>query len=260
MSKPADNNELIRLEGADIAAHADSPGTTLTGIDWTLRRGEFHVVGGLNWSGKTDWLSTVGGLQRPSGGKQYLFGVDIDGTTRGELTALRRQIGFVFEQDGRLFTDLNVAENLALPLSYHRNCPVDDVLLDVQRILSACDLAAQARTAISHLSLALQRRVALARALVMEPEVLLVDTPLGNSDPVHARWWIDFLGRLHQREVDTLTAPAAIVVTVEDFRAWLAPDRRFALLDRGRFQPLGDETRLTASPEPTAREMLTSRA
>ena len=249
------NEELIRLRSVTVAGATG--GVVLESVDWTLRSGEFHVVGGLNWSGKSDWLATVAALRQPAGGRQHLFGVDLRQATRVELADLRRRLGFVFEQDGRLFTDLNVAENLALPLSYHRNCHVDDVREDVFRVLAACDLGDHAAAAIADLSRALRRRVALARALAMEPAVLLIDTPLGNFDPVQCRWWVEFLDRLHRGGIAELTAPRAIVVTVEDFRSWLGPGRCFALLNQGRLLPLGDQAGLMESAEPAAREMLT---
>lgn len=258
MNKPDDRRELIRMDRVAVASPAGE--VLLEEVDWVLREGEFHVVGGLNWSGKTDWLATAAALQRPVRGRQRLFGHWLDEAARGEQTRLRGRIGFVFEQDGRLFTDLNVAENLALPLSYHRNCTVDAVLPDVLRVLEACGLEDHATAGIGELGRAMRRRVALARALASEPEVLLIDTPLGNFDPVHCRWWVAFLNRLHRRDVAGLTPPAAIVVTVEDFRAWLGPSRRFALLDRGRLLDLGDETKLQTSPEPAAREMLSGHA
>ena len=258
MSAPTANAELIRMEAVEIVSSGGD--TVLADVDWTLRAGEFHVVGGLNWSGKTDWLATVAALRSPARGRQRLFGMDLVGAARGELADLRQRIGFVFEQDGRLFTDLNVAENLALPLSYHRDCPVDETMPDVTRLLRACGLELHATAVINDLSRTLRRRVALARALAMEPEVLLIDTPLGNSDPVQCRWWVEFLGRLHRAEIADLKAPSAIVVTVEDFRVWLAPGRHFALLNRGCLQPLGDEAGLKECPVPAAREMLTGHA
>lgn len=258
MTDESDNTELLRVDSAVIPCSTGS--IRIRDVNWTLNRGEFHVIGGLNWSGKTDLLTTLAGLQRPVGGCQYLFGVDIDSASRAELTDLRQRIGFVFEQDGRLFTDLNVAENLALPLSYHRDCPPGDVMKDVLRILRICGLETRATSNISELSRSLRRRVGLARALAMEPEVLLIDTPLGNSDPVQCRWWVDFLTRLHRNKIADMTAPSGIVVTVEDFGAWLAPERQFALLENGRFHQLGDSASLTDSTLPTAREMLTGNA
>lgn len=258
MKEDPPNRELIRLESVTVASPAGRP--ALADVHWTLRAGEFHIVGGLNWSGKTDWLATAAALQNPVCGRQHLFGVDLADASRIDFAGLRRRIGFVFEQDGRLFTDLNVAENLALPLSYHRNCGIDDVLPDVRRVLQACSLDSCATARIPELGRALRRRVALARALAMEPEVLLIDTPLGNSDPVHCRWWVEFLDRLHRDAIPGLKTPAAIVVTVEDFRAWLGGDRAFYLLDNGCLNHLGDESGLVQSPAPAAREMLTGPA
>jgi phospholipid/cholesterol/gamma-HCH transport system ATP-binding protein len=249
--------ELIRLDDVAVQSPPDTPAVALSGIDWTLRSGEFWIVGGLNWSGKTDWLATAAGLLKPEGGQQTIFGKDRASMGAAELLATRMRIGFVFEHTGRLFTDLNVAENIALPLSYHRNCTAEHVLDDVRAILDACGLSEIATHNPNDLSRGMRRRVALARALAIEPEILMIDSPLTSMDPVQTRWWIDFLATLQKGSDLPFKRPSTFVITVEDFRHWLAADRRFALLQRGGFKILGAAEAVAESTEPQVREMLT---
>jgi len=252
-----DRRELIRLEGVLVQARVD--GETSLPVDWTLDEGEFWVVGGLNGSGKSPWLSTTAGLYPPNGGRQMIFGQDIREMAERDRAALRAKIGFVFENTGRLFAELNVVENVALPLSYQRNCPAEDVLPEVQRVLDACGLSEHAASEPNTLGRGIQRRVALARALVLEPELLMVDSPLTSQDPMQTRWWVDFLTLMHRAEHNFKT-PRTIVVTTEDFGPWLAENRRFALLDGGEFQVLGDYNDVAVHTRPVVRDMLTGRS
>jgi len=247
---------LIRMEGVSVQPQAEAPAVALTGVDWELRRGEFWVVGGLNWSGKTDWLATAAGLLKPLAGRQTIFGRDHESLNSRELLAARLKIGFVFEHTGRLFTDLNVAENLALPLSYHRNCVPEDTLPDVRRMLEVCGLSELATSSPNDLSRGMRRRVALARALTVEPEILMIDSPLTSMDPVQSRWWIEFLAKLQRGESFPFKCPSTFVVTVEDYRPWLDEGRQFALLQRGRLRVLGDAAAVENSAEAQVREMM----
>lgn len=253
----AGERELIRLEGVLIQARPD--GESSRPVDWTLREGEFWVVGGLNGSGKSPWLSTAAGLYPPVGGRQEIFGQDIRELAERDRASIRAKIGFVFENTGRLFAELNVAENVALPLSYQRDCPAEDVLSEVEIILNACGLIEHAANEPNTLSRGMQRRVALARALVLEPELLMVDSPLNSQDPMQTRWWVDFLTVMHQGEHDFKT-PRTIVVTTEDFGPWLTEERHFALLDAGEFQVLGDHNDVAVHERSIVREMLTGRS
>ncbi len=249
--------ELISLVDVAVQPQPDTPSVSIANVDWTLRQGDFWIVGGLNWSGKTDWLATAAGLLQPVDGWQTIFGRDRATMGAAELLATRMRIGFVFEHSGRLFTDLNVAENIALPLSYHRNCPADRLLEDVCAILEACGLSEIATHNPNDLSRGMRRRVALARALAVEPEILMIDSPLTSMDPVQTRWWIEFLGALQEGPDLPFKRPSTFVITVEDFRHWLAKDRQFALLQQGGFQVLGSADAVASSTQPQVREMLT---
>lgn len=249
----ADGEEMIRLEQVRIPLPGN--GQSSITVDWTLLEGEFWVVGGLNGSGKSTWLSTAAGLFPPSDGRQWIFGQDTREMVERDRAEVRSKIGFVFENTGRLFSELNVAENIALPLSYQRNCPAEDVLNEVGIVLAACELSEFAASEPNTLSRGMQRRVALARALVMEPVLLMVDSPLTSHDPMQTRWWVDFLSSLQGNKHDFKT-PDTIVVTTEEFGPWLASDRKFVLLNEGEFHLLGDQTEVSGDSRPVVREML----
>jgi len=113
-----------QIEMIDLAAaHEQAPGVpAIEGVNWRVGAGEFWVVGGLHSSGKSVLLTAAAGINRPLRGKLQLFGGDP--TTLDEEEAFRRllRVGLVFEGDGRLFTHMTVAENIALPLLYHAAC------------------------------------------------------------------------------------------------------------------------------------------
>ena len=230
---------LIELVNAAIAP-AHSPATPLVrNVNWRLHAGDFWVIGGLHWAGKTDWLMTVAGLQRPAAGEHRLFGAATESLAQPDLIAARRRVGLVFEHGGRLFPRLTVAENLALPLCYHENCAGEDVSEWVAALLDftgTTELAAQPAGALNR---SWQQRVALARALGLRPEVLLLDNPLAGLDPRQSRWWQDALAALNAGRAPL--APLAVVVTTDDLRGWRAPQRRFGWLADSRWQDLGDD-------------------
>jgi phospholipid/cholesterol/gamma-HCH transport system ATP-binding protein len=245
--------ECARMQDAVIGA-ADQD-RRLEVADWRLQRGEFWVVGGLNWSGKTEWLMTAAGLQPLAAGRQWLLGEDLAELTTPERMALRRRIGFVFEHTARPFTELNVIENLILPVRYDSQTEPEALEERLDAILDLCELQAVANQFPSELSRGMQRRTGLARALMMEPELLFIDSPLVGLDPVHARWWMNVLHRFHSGETFSFATPRTIVVTVEDFRPWVQPDRKFALLNAGKLQIIGGPERVRTSQQRIVQEM-----
>lgn len=247
---------LIELVQADIAAVLEPDVALVERVSWQLRPGEYWAVGGWHWSGKSDWLTTVAGLQHPSGGQHLLFGEDITVMTQPELVAARLRMGVVFENGGRLFPQITVRENIALPLRYHRNCPAEETNEAVETMLALTGLADSAPQLAGQLNRGWRQRVALARALVLRPEVLLLDNPLAGLDPRQVRWWLDTLAAFNAGHAWLGGRPLAIVATTDDLRLWRDQARQFALLQGRRWLSLGGRTELIASEQSTIREFL----
>ncbi len=247
---------LIELVDADIAS-AQNPDTALVErVNWQLRPGDYWAVGGLNWAGKSDWLTTVAGLQRPATGRHLLFGEETTSLTQPDLVASRLRVGLVFENGGRLFAQMTVEENIALPLRYHHNCPAEETRSAVAAVLELMGLNDLARLATGQLNRSWRQRVALARALVLQPEVLLLDNPLAGLDPRETRWWLDTLDTLNSGQAGLGRRSLALVATADDLRPWRARARRFALLQERRWLDLGGRDELAASGAPALQEFM----
>jgi len=168
----------------------------------------------------------------------------------------RLRLGLVFE-NARLLGRLTVRENVALPLQYHRNLAERQVDGEVMRILEALDLSPIADSLPGTLARGLQKRAALARALALKPEVLLVDNPLGGLDVRHANWWLGFLDQLSRGHALLDSRPITLVVASADLISWKGRARQFALLGDRRLRILGGWEQLEAANEDLLREMLT---
>ena len=229
------NNEatpVIQLWSATAGARFDPGRTVATDVNWTVNAGEFWVVGGDQHSGKSDLLMLVAGLIPPVSGRCHLFGCDareLDETRIAE----RLRLGFVFE-DGRLFHDRTLLQNIALPLQYHRNQPAEEVLRTLEPLLTRMELLPLAEKLPAELSRNWCKRAGLARALAMEPEVLILDNPLHGLGAPHRQWWLRFLDEIARER------PLTIILATDDLRPWAGNERyRFALLHEGLFRPAG---------------------
>ena len=247
---------LVELVGAGIAAAQEPEVALVAGVDWRLQPGEYWAVGGLHWAGKSDWFTTVAGLQRPASGAHYLFGEESSTLAQDDLVAARLRIGLVFENGGRLFPHMTVAENVALPLCYHQNCLAEAANEAVGAVLALAELEEFAAQPAGQLNRAWRQRVALARALVLRPEVLLLDNPLAGLDPRQTRWWLDTLAALNAGHPWLAGRALAIAATTDELRQWRDRARQFALLQGRRWLVLGGREALTASPETAVRELL----
>ncbi len=239
---------VLELREADIPrTQVAAPVAVLNGVDWKVQPGEFWVVGALPGEGKTDLLCTAAGLQRPLKGKQFLFGKDTTEMSEEELVEMRLRIAMIFT-GGRLFSGMTVAQNIALPLSYHRGYDSTELSKRVSDALARAGLAHFADKRPLQLTRNLHQRVGLARALALEPDVLMIDNPLGMIDPRQARWWLDFLSELNKR--------MTLVVAVDDFRAWTDVGKQFALLRNRRLEVIGGREEFRRSVDPLVRELM----
>ena len=158
------------------------------GVSFTVRRGEVLALIGGSGTGKSVLLKEMIGLLRPTAGRVALFGTDVWTADDDTMNALRRRFGMLF-QDGALFSSLSVAQNVAVPFHEHMSTlPEDLVSALVGFKLSLVGLAPEVGDkAPSQLSGGMRKRVALARALALEPEILFLDEPTSGLDPIGAR-------------------------------------------------------------------------
>jgi phospholipid/cholesterol/gamma-HCH transport system ATP-binding protein len=154
-----------------------------SGLDIVARRGRITAIMGPSGTGKTTLLKLITGQIQPQRGSVHVWGTDLATLGTSGLFALRRRMGMLF-QNGALLTDLDVYENVAFPLRAHANLPESLVRQLVLTKLHAVGLRGAAYMMPSELSGGMSRRVALARAIVMDPEILIYDEPFVGLDPI----------------------------------------------------------------------------
>ncbi|MFN7140059.1 MAG: ATP-binding cassette domain-containing protein [Limisphaerales bacterium] len=221
-------------------------------VDWQVAQHEFWVIGGLHGSGKTDLLMTAGALQRPIEGKVFIFGKEQGNLHEHELLEERRRIGVVFENGGRMFRQLTVWENVALPLRYHENLSLSDSEERIEWILQNTGLSDYAHNTIATLSPPWQQRVGLARALALKPDLLLIDKP--SIGARYLSWWQEFLHRLAAGHLFR-GHRVSTVMTTDDFRDWANLGTHFAMVKNKRWHLLGGKADLNRSQEELWRDL-----
>lgn len=154
-----------------------------SGVNLRFRRGSISAVMGPSGTGKTTLLRLIMGERTPTRGRVIVFGDDVATLPRAQLYALRRRVGMLF-QNGALLTDLSVFENVAFPVREHADLPEPVLRELVLMKLQAVGLRGAAGLMPSELSGGMARRVALARAIVMDPELLIYDEPFVGLDPI----------------------------------------------------------------------------
>ena len=221
----------------------------LRGISLELHRGTTLAVMGGSGAGKTVLLRIVAGLVRPDSGEVSLFGTRIDRMREEAMLALRRRTGFVF-QGAALFDSLSVFENVAFPLREHTTLSPGEITDRVHRFLALVGLPDTDGLLPAELSGGMRKRVGIARALVMEPEVVFFDEPTAGLDPTNARVVAELIAELRTGVCDT-----AIVVTHDIEFADMVADR-MAILYHGRFAGLGPPAEIHRSANPDVRRFL----
>ena len=217
-------NSLIRLEGVTKVFYTEEVEThALSGIHLDINKGEYVSIAGPSGCGKSTLLSIVGLLDTPTEGKYTLNGTPVEDLKLGDRSRIRnREVGFIF-QSFNLIGDLNVFENVELPLTY-RGMPSSERKERVQKALERVGMSHRVKHYPSQLSGGQQQRVAVARALVGEPAVLLADEPTGNLDSKNGEAVMDLLRELH-------SAGATIVMVTHDPRFARYASRTINLFD-----------------------------
>jgi ABC-type transporter Mla maintaining outer membrane lipid asymmetry ATPase subunit MlaF len=249
----APNIKVLEMRDIGIGMMHDPEKVVVEGVNWAVAAGEFWVIAGEQNSGKTDFLMTLDGLMAPVNGSYRFFGNEVRMFDETRL-AERLRVGFVFES-GQLFHHLTLGRNVALPLQYHRDLTDDAADREAQPLLELMGLSPLAGALPSGVSRNWLKRTGLARALMLKPDVLLLDNPLRGLDTRHARWWLEFLDGLCRGHEWLNGRPVTVVATADDLRPWRSEHRRFALLQNKHFRPLGSWNEMESAADPAAREL-----
>lgn len=212
----------------------------LRGVDIDIRKGESLVIIGPSGCGKSVLLRHLIGLYHPDAGSILIDGADIARMKRAELYEVRRKFGMLF-QNSALFDSLSVGENITLGIKEHFKPPVAELRAHALKQLDLVGLRAAVDKRPSELSGGMRKRVALARALAMDPEIILYDEPTTGLDPIMADVINELIRSLQERFHAT-----SITVTHDMVSAYKVADR-IAMLHNGRiiFDGTPDEVRAT---------------
>ncbi|VCU69367.1 putative ABC transporter ATP-binding protein [Pigmentiphaga humi] len=223
--------------------------TILRDIDMQVRRGQVVAVMGGSGSGKTTLLRAATGQLPPQAGRVVVLGEDLSRLSADGLFALRKRMGVLFQQ-GALFTDLDVFENVAFPLREHTSMSEAEILERVLAKLDAVGLKAAAFLRTSEISGGMARRVALARAVVMEPELILYDEPFAGLDPISMGVTAQLI-----RDTSDRLGCASVLITHDVQESFSIADRVY-LLGRGTIVAGGTPAELSASEDPFVHQFL----
>jgi phospholipid/cholesterol/gamma-HCH transport system ATP-binding protein len=217
----------------------------LRDIALAVPRGRVLTIIGKSGTGKSVLLKCLAGVLRPDAGEVTFDGHPLLAADGAALAALRRRCSYLF-QGNALLDSLNAYENVALPLEQTTLLPKPEIARRVGAALDRLELTADARRYPGQMSGGMQKRLALARALVTEPELVLFDEPTAGLDPLRRNAVFEMIAR-YQREVGF----TAVVVT-HDLPEALAVSDRLALLDQGTLCFEGTPEAFRASEQPAA--------
>ncbi|MFW3614298.1 ABC transporter ATP-binding protein [Billgrantia antri] len=171
--------------------------TIFSGVELRIPRGRITAILGPSGTGKTTLLKLIGGQLLPDAGRVLIAGQDVHALSRKALFALRRRMGMLF-QSGALFSDLSVFENVAFPLRVHTDLPQTMIRDLVLMKLQAVGLRGARELMPAELSGGMARRVALARAIALDPDLVLYDEPFVGQDPISKGVLVQLIKRLNE--------------------------------------------------------------
>jgi phospholipid/cholesterol/gamma-HCH transport system ATP-binding protein len=224
----------------------------LNGLDVGIPEGMITVVLGPSGTGKSVLISHLIGLMFPDQGEVLVHGQNVADLRMSELLALRRRFGILF-QDGALFGSMNVFDNVAFPLRQHTDYPESKITDIVNQRLSEVGLGGADQRMPAELSGGMRKRAGFARALVLDPEIVMFDEPDSGLDPVRTALLCELIQQMHAEHGGTY-----IVITHD-----IASAKRIAdylvVLWKGRIVQSGDRDDMFTSPNPFVRQFLAGR-
>jgi phospholipid/cholesterol/gamma-HCH transport system ATP-binding protein len=242
----ATTDNLVEIRGLRFAYGRRQ---ILRGVDLDIPRGKLVAILGISGSGKTTLLQLIGGLLHPQAGTVTVCGQNVHALSTAELMALRKRMGMMFQKGG-LFTDLTVFENVAYPIREHTRLP-DDMVHDlVVMKLNAVGLRGAQGLKPAELSGGMSRRVALARAIALDPDLCIYDEPFAGLDPIT----LNVVGNLIRTLNDSLGS-TSVVVTYDVHEALQLADYLY-LLNDGLIVGHGPTKEMLESKDPFVHQFL----
>ena len=239
---------LIEIE--NLSFGYDSGRTILDDVSLRFRRGKVTAIMGGSGCGKTTLLRLIGGVYAATRGVVRINNEVLDVHNADQVFALRRRLGMLF-QFGGLFTDLTVFENVAFPLREHTkldNVMIRDIVL---MKLNAVGLRGAANLRIAEISGGMARRVALARAIALDPELILYDEPFAGLDPISMGVAANLI-----RTLNDVSGATSLVVSHDVQECFAICDDAYLLSSQGRVVAHGTPQQLNASEDPQVRQFI----
>jgi phospholipid/cholesterol/gamma-HCH transport system ATP-binding protein len=227
--------------------------TVLNGVSISVPEGQSLVVLGPSGTGKSVLLKHLVGLLGPDSGEVWFDGKRVDGRPERELIPIRQQFGFLFQM-GALFDSLNVEDNIAFPLLEHTSMGPAEIQKVVQRKLELVGLPETRKKMPAELSGGQRKRVALARAIAMDPRVILYDEPTTGLDPIRADIINELMLKL-KRELKV----TSVIVTHDMHSAFKVADR-MVMLNQGKIIFDGTPEEIRRADDPVVRSFVRGEA
>ena len=225
----------------------------LDGVDMVVEEGETLVILGASGSGKSVLIKHIVGLLNPDQGEVWFDGVRIDKLKDRDLMEIRTKMGFLFQM-GALFDSLTNLQNVAFPLIEHTKLPAEEIQARAQKMLERVGLPDVGAKMPSEVSGGQRKRVALARAIVMEPKIVLYDEPTTGLDPIRSDAISELILKL-QRELQV----TAIVVTHDIANALKVADR-LVMLHHGKLIFNGTAEEIESTEDETVQRFVKGEA
>ena len=225
----------------------------LNGLNITIEKGKITVIIGRSGGGKSVLLKHIIGLIRPDAGEIKIDGQDITGLNDRQLNKVRKKFGMLF-QEAALFDSMTVGQNIAFPLVEHTNMKNSEILKIVREKLSQVGLGDIENRMPSELSGGMKKRVGLARAIALEPEIILFDEPTTGLDPIMS----DVIGRLIV-DIQSKLNVTCIVIS-HDIHGTLRIAHKIAMLHNGIIIESGTPEEIKKSSNPVLKQFMEGKA